>query len=94
MDLYKSKDVKTRKLVSCFLCGIKIQPGTVAHYESGKYDGTMFSRHSHEECSKEWNRINKDYESWDGESWIMFEESDQMNLTEWREQIRTKYPIQ
>jgi hypothetical protein len=53
IEMYRCKSVKTRKPTRCFLCEVRIEIGTVVDHESGKFDGAMFSRHSHPECAKE-----------------------------------------
>lgn len=64
MELYDSKDIKaTRKDHQCFLCFLNIPKGTQCFYEKGKWDGDMFSRHSHNECSTEWTKMNDSFDA-------------------------------
>jgi hypothetical protein len=93
MELYNSKEVKTRKQTRCFICGVTILPKTVCHYESGKYDGEMFSRHSHNECSKEWSRQNREQEY--GDEWFdLFSDGTREELLAWKQMIRDKYQLE
>jgi len=93
VEFYNCKTVKTRKPTRCFLCRVKIDPGTEVEYESGKYDGVMFSRHSHPECGKEWVKENAD--SAYGDEWTqrLFENTDYDGKTfkAWQDSIIAKY---
>ena len=91
--MYNIKSVKTRKPTRCFLCRVEIHPGTVVDYESGKYDGAMFSRHSHPECGKEWVKQNDDAVYGDEWTQRLFENTDYEGtlIKEWREMIKSKY---
>lgn len=91
IEMYRSKDVKTRKPTKCFLCYVKIEIGTVVHHESGKFDGAMFSRHSHNECSIEWNKQNSDAEYGDEWSDRLFYDGTQEEFRDWQNMIRKKY---
>lgn len=91
MEFYNSKEVKTRKEHNCFLCNLKINIGTKVFYEAGKYEGDFFSRYSHLECSKEWNKQNKEAD--DGDAWGWFESVEDGNPKEWNQKIRRKYDI-
>jgi hypothetical protein len=94
IEMYNSKTVKTRKPTKCFLCDLKIEVGTVVDHESGKFDGAMFSRHSHPECGKEWVKENSDAEYADEWTQFLFENScEEGKLTNWRKMIREKYQI-
>lgn len=94
VEMYNSKTVKTRKPTKCFLCLVNIEPGTTVDYESGKYDGAMFSRHSHPECGKEWVKENADSEWGDEWSQRLYEDSDTGNqFIDWQSMIRSKYEM-
>lgn len=95
MEFYESKDIKkTRKEHICFLCRLPIPKQTACFYESGKYDGDMFSRHSHHECSSKWRDMNLDV--YDDE-WLDFECMSEVyphdKLGWWRKQINEKYSL-
>ena len=94
IEMYRSKTVKTRKPTKCFLCYVKIEPGTLVDYESGKFDGAMFSRHSHPECAAEWIKQNADSEYDDEWSDRLFYENPIEDFRAWQDMIRTKYPSQ
>jgi len=95
IEMYNSKSVKTRKVHRCFLCWVKIEVGTVVDYESGKFDGAMFSRHSHPECAKEWIKENEDSEYGDECTQRLFENTDyEGNLfKDWQNTIIDKYGV-
>lgn len=44
MDFYRQIQPKARKEYVCEYCGQKIHKGEVYSYETGKYDGDMFTR--------------------------------------------------
>jgi hypothetical protein len=89
MEFYNIKKVRGRKKHKCFLCGISIPEKTECTYESGKLDGDFFSRHSHNECSREWSRQNSSAEH--GDEWYWFESPEDGEVKEWNNKIREKY---
>jgi hypothetical protein len=95
IEMYRCKSVKTRKPTRCFLCEARIEIGTVVDHESGKFDGAMFSRHSHPECAKEWIKENEDSEY--GDEWTrrLFENTDYEGnkFKEWQDMIIEKYNV-
>ena len=92
MELYNSTDIKkTRKAHGCFLCGLQIPKGASCHYEKGKWDMDMFSRHSHFECSKKWSEINRD--TLKDEEWSELDHMESPSFSEWRAMIIEKYGV-
>lgn len=69
MEFYTAAIYKAKKDHVCHICDETIHKGELYEYESGKYEGDFFSRHSHLACSKardELVSLQKDteYEPW------------------------------
>ncbi len=95
-EFHSSRSIKkSRKEHTCFLCLLKIPQSSACMYEAGKYDNEIFSRHSHNECSKKWNDIN--YDAQYGDDWLELESMAEVyphdNFEDWKKTIRIKYGI-
>ena len=93
LELYNSTETMARKDHCCEHCGKKIPKGFKYFYESGKYDGSMFTRKSHPECSEKWKKDNEDQHFDD--DWSDFFDSDtEEERNKWLRMIEEKYGLE
>lgn len=58
--LLTNKTVKCKKKHRCDWCGEVIEPGEIASYRSGIFEGEFFNGHMHLECYSAMNSSDRD----------------------------------